>query len=132
VIAGDVATLGDVLALTPAEQSAIGFFCGGQVATPNAGIETCASNFGATRVTIPAPGTADDDHNPGRLAPRHLFDLAFGTDKLFTVHEAKHVTARVTIANLGNQITLYNFHSTFSGTHFVGPRTYTGAIGLVF
>jgi hypothetical protein len=27
---------------------------------------------------------------------------------------------------------LYNFHSTFSGTHFVAPRTYSGAVGFIF
>jgi hypothetical protein len=132
VIAGDVTTLQDVLALTPAEQSAIGFFCGGQTAVPDSGIESCTSSFGATRVKTPAEGTADDDRNPARIAPRHLFDLAFGTDHLVTVHENAHVTARFTVSNIGNKIALYNFHSTFSGTHFVAPRTYTGAIGLVF
>jgi len=34
--------------------------------------------------------------------------------------------------NVGNKIALYNFLSTFSGTHFVAPRTYQCSIGLVF
>jgi hypothetical protein len=42
------------------------------------------------------------------------------------------VTLRFTVTNLTNNVALYNFHSTFSGTHFVTPRTYAGAIGLVF
>jgi len=42
------------------------------------------------------------------------------------------VTLRFTIANLNNKVALYNFHSTFSGTHFIAPRTYTGAVGFVF
>jgi hypothetical protein len=29
-------------------------------------------------------------------------------------------------------VTLYNFLSTFSGTHFVAPRTYQVAIGYAF
>ena len=34
-----------------------------------------ASNYGATRLRIPAEGTADDVNNPPRIAPRHLLDL---------------------------------------------------------
>jgi hypothetical protein len=131
LVAGNVASLADALALTPAGQAAIGFFCGSQVATPENGISSCDSNFGASRLRIPAAGTADDDHNPPRIAPRHLFDLGFGTDNLFKI-ENGHVTTKFTISNLTNKVALYNFASTFSGTHFVAPRTYVGAIGFVF
>jgi hypothetical protein len=34
--------------------------------------------------------------------------------------------------NLTNNYALYNFLSTFSGTHFVSPRTFTGQLNLVF
>jgi hypothetical protein len=133
LVAGAVSDLADALALTPAEQSAIGFFCGGQSATPEAGIHSCtATDSGATRLKLPAEGSADDDHNPSRIAHRHLFDFAVGTDNLFQRQDRSHVTLRLTVANLTNKIALYNFHSTFSGTHFVAPRTYTGSIGLVF
>jgi len=133
LVAGDVASLADALALTPAEQAAIGFFCGSQLATPDRGIDSCtSSDFGATRLKIPAEGTADDDHNPPRIAPRHIFDVGVGTDNLFNQQERSHVTLRFTISNFTNKIALYNFHSTFTGTHFVAPRTYTGAIGFVF
>jgi hypothetical protein len=128
-----VASLADALALSPAEQAAIGFFCGNQKATPDNGIDSCtASNFGATRLKIPAEGTENDDHNPPRIAPRHIFDLGFGTDNLFKQENASHVTLRFTISNLTNNIALYNFHSTFSGTHFIAPRTYAAAIGFTF
>jgi Carboxypeptidase regulatory-like domain len=133
LVAGDVASLADALALTPAEQSAIGLFCGGQKATPDSGIGSCTSpDFGATRLKIPAEGAADDDHNPPRIAPRHIFDIGLGTDNLFNQQDRSHVTVRFTISNFTNKIALYNFHSTFTGTHFVAPRTYTGAIGFVF
>jgi hypothetical protein len=36
------------------------------------------------------------------------------------------------IANLTNKVALYNFLSTFSGTHFLQPRTALVRIGLVF
>ena len=38
----------------------------------------------------------------------------------------------VTTSNLTNKYALYNFLSTFSGTHFVSPRTVTGQIALTF
>jgi carboxypeptidase family protein len=132
LVAGAVASLADALALTPAQQAAIGFFCGNQIATPENGIDSCSSNFGATRLKIPAEGTVDDDHNPPRIAPRHIFDIGVGTDNLFRQQNDSHVTLRFTISNFTNKIALYNFLSTFSGTHFVAPRTYTGAIGFVF
>jgi hypothetical protein len=133
LVAGDVASLEDALALTPAEQAAIGFFCGGQKATPANGIGSCnSSSFGATRLRIPAEGTEDDDHNPPRVEPRHIFDIGVGTDNLLNQHDHEHVTARFTVSNVTNKVALYNFHSTFSGTHFIAPRSYTAAIGFVF
>jgi hypothetical protein len=38
----------------------------------------------------------------------------------------------LTVANLTNQVALYNFLSTFSGTHFVEPRTLQASIGFSF
>ena len=64
----------------------IGFFCGSQVATINRPLTsaTCTpSNYGATRLRIPAEGTEDDVNNPPRIAPRHLFDVGVGVDNLF-------------------------------------------------
>jgi len=34
--------------------------------------------------------------------------------------------------NFTNKIALYNFESTFSGTHFVAPRSFQGQIGITF
>jgi hypothetical protein len=36
------------------------------------------------------------------------------------------------VTNLTNKDALYNFLSTFSGTHFVQARAYQAAIGFVF
>jgi hypothetical protein len=81
---------------------------------------------------IPAEGTADGDRNPSRIAPRHIFDVGIGTDNLLRSQEPSHIKLRFTVANVANKVALYNFHSTFSGTHFVAPRTYSGAIAFVF
>jgi hypothetical protein len=132
LVAGSVASLSDALALTAAQQTAIGFYCGAQQASLAAPITSCAaSSWGATRLRIPAEGTANDDHNPSRVAPRHLFDLGAGTDNLFHT-ERYHTTLRFTVLNLTNHVALYNFLSTFSGTHFVTPRAYQAQIGMTF
>jgi hypothetical protein len=41
-------------------------------------------------------------------------------------------TLRFTVLNLANEVALYNFLSTFSGTHFVTPRAYSMSVGVVF
>jgi hypothetical protein len=72
--------------------------------------------------SAPAPGTENDDKNPPRIAPRHLFDLAIGDDNLFRGDKYEW-SAQLTIVNLTNKVALYNFLSTFSGTHYVTRRT---------
>ena len=132
LVAGAVTSLDDALSLTAAQQAAIGFFCGNQMATITNPITSCsASNFGATRLQIPAPGTYNPDLNPPRIAPRHMLDLAIGTDNLFR-GDAKRTALRFSILNLTNEVALYNFLSTFSGTHFVAPRTYQFEIKFTF
>lgn len=131
-VAGSVNSLQDALALTADQQAAIGFYCGGISAALYRPITSCASpNYGATRLHIPAPGTENDDHNPPRIAPRHLFDVALGTDNLFHAEKVR-TTLKFTVANLTNAVALYNFLSTFSGTHFVAPRSYQAELGVVF
>ena len=136
LVAGDVANLSSVLSLTGAEQSAIGFRCGNAVPSPGNALTAAQcnnSNYSASRVQIPAPGTENDDTNPPRLAPRQIFDMGFGVDNLLrAAQERGRITLRFTVSNLTNNTALYNFHSTFSGTHFVTPRSYIGSIGYEF
>ena len=133
-MAGSVGSLDDALGLTADQQTAIGFFCGGSVATLDRALtraQCTSSNYGATRLVIPAAGTADDVTNPPRIAPRHLIDLGFGADNLLGGDKAK-VRVRFSVINLTNRDALYNFLSTFSGTHFVTPRAYQVQIGVTF
>jgi Carboxypeptidase regulatory-like domain len=133
LVASAVGTMEDALALTAAQQSAIGVFCGAQVATPENSITSCSpSDFGVKRVKIPAPGTLDDDNNPSRIASRHVFDIGIGSDNLFAQQDHSRVTVRFTVSNLTDKVGLYNFLSTFTGTHFIAPRTYQGSVGFVF
>jgi outer membrane receptor protein involved in Fe transport len=131
-VAGALPDYAAALALTPDQQAQVGLFCGGAFATPLRGLTSCADpNRGATRARIPADGTENDDFNPPRIAARHLFDLSAGTDNLLRT-EHKRMTLRFTAINLTNKVALYNFLSTFSGTHFVSPRAFTAQVGLVF
>ena len=132
LVAGSVTDLADALALTADEQQAIGFHCGGLYATLSSPITSCASsNFGATRLTIPAPGTYNPDTNPPRISPRNVLDVAVGTDNLYHTDRIRW-TLQLQATNLTNQDSLYNFLSTFSGTHFVEPRAYRVELGMVF
>ena len=129
LVAGAVGSLDDALGLTAAQQAAIGFYCGSQFATPANPIAACAfAELRRDPARHPAAGTAIDDHNPPRIAPRHLFDLGGGTDNLFHTERVR-TTLKMTVTNLTNHVALYNFLSTFSGTHFVSPRAYQMELG---
>ncbi|MGD0427482.1 MAG: TonB-dependent receptor [Candidatus Acidiferrales bacterium] len=118
-----------------------GFTCNGVHAAPPsaanpAGIPipggACpALQFGSTLISVPGPNKEDDDLNPPRIRSRNLFDLAVGHDNLFHGDRYKW-SARLEVINLANNYVLYNFLSTFSGTHYVTPRTVTGEIGFHF
>jgi hypothetical protein len=117
------------------QQAAIGLFCGTNVAAPSAPLTPaiCSGQapFGAKLLHLAAPGTNDPDRNPSRVAPRHLFDFSLGDDDLFHNDRYKW-SLRLTVVNLTNKTALYNFLSTFSGTHFVSPRAYTAELGFHF
>jgi len=87
--------------------------------------------YGAKYVSVPAPGTENDDHNPPRIAQRNLFDVALGDDNLFRGDRYRW-SLRLTAVNVANKEALYNFISTFSGTHYVTPRAMTAELGFHF
>jgi hypothetical protein len=119
--------------LTADQEFQAGFTCNGVGATPYQALPNpCpASAFASTLIKVPAPGTENDDHNPQRIQPRSLFDLAVGDDNLFGGDKHKW-SLRLTAVNLANKVALYNFLSTFSGTHYVTPRTFTVELGFHF
>jgi hypothetical protein len=112
-----------------------GFTCNGVRATPTSPLPyNCpATEFGSSLIKVPAPNTENDDHNPPRIASRNLFDISVGQDNLLHFHGDKYrVSAQLTVINIANNYALYNFLSTFSGTHYVTPRSLTGEIGFHF
>jgi hypothetical protein len=101
-------------------------------ATLTAGFQSCApSQYSSSLVSIPAPGTENDDKNPPRIAPRDLFDASLGKDNIFHAKRYK-LNLDLTAINVTNKYALYNFLSTFSGTHYVTPRALTAKITLSF
>lgn len=110
-----------------------GFTCNGVHATPTTPLPyNCpASQFSSTLISVPGINKENDDHNPPRIQQRNLFDVALGDDDLFHGDRYKW-SARLTVINLANDYVLYNFLSTFSGTHYVTPRTVTAEIGFHF
>jgi len=143
LVAGAVPDFATALTFDGDQQTAIGLFCsgpGGQrifatLASPlsndPASCGASPTGTGAARISIPAAGTENDDKNPARIAPRNLFDLAIGHDNLFGGDRYKW-SLRFTVINLTNKEALYNFLSTFSGTHFVSPRSYSAELGFHF
>ena len=119
MVAGRITNREDALGLTVNQQNTIGLSCG-------------AVNCTSSLLNIPDAGTYNADHNPSRIKPRNLFDLSVGTDNLLHQKEGHHWTLQLQAQNLSNQVSLYNFLSTFSGTHFVTPRAYKVELGFVF
>ncbi len=128
--------------LTADQEFESGLFCGSQRATPTTLIGVAGpagspslvcpvSQFGSTLLQVPAPNTENDDKNPPRIASRSLFDIAIGHDNLFRGDKYK-VSLQLTAINLTNKYALYNFLSTFSGTHYVTPRALTAQLGFHF
>ncbi len=115
------------------QQAAIGLFCGNTFATINNPITGCplTTPQGSTLLKLAANGTNNPDHNPSRVAPRNLFDASVGDDNLFHGDRYKW-SLRLTAINLTNKTALYNFLSTFSGTHYVTPRAETVELGFHF
>jgi hypothetical protein len=128
----NAATPVNLSGLTNDEQAEAGLTCNGVKATLAAGFQSCApSQYSSSLVSIPAPGTENDDHNPPRIAPRNLFDVSLGKDNLFHANRYK-MDLDLTAINVTNKYALYNFLSTFSGTHYVTPRALTAKITLNF
>jgi len=123
----------DLSSLTADEEFQAGLTCNGVKATPGNPLPSVclASQYGSTLLKIPAPGAGDNDKNPPRIQPRDLFDASLGKENLFHADRYK-VDLDVTAINVTNKYALYNFLSTFSGTHYVTPRAMTAKITLNF
>ena len=119
--------------LTADQESQAGLICNGVRATPFAALPSVcpATELTSHLVNIPAPNTGNNDKNPQRIAPRNLFDASIGEDNIFKGDRYRW-SMRLTGVNIANKYALYNFLSTFSGTHYVTPRALTAEVGFHF
>ena len=123
------------LPLTADEEFQSGLSCGVDRATPTHLIGTPVTTAGVTYYECPATGAGqltsslldipaidkgDNDHNPPRVAHRSLFDITVGKNNIFRTEKYK-TDLDFTAINVTNKYALYNFLSTFSGTHYVTP-----------
>jgi Carboxypeptidase regulatory-like domain/TonB-dependent Receptor Plug Domain len=137
ICAGTSITIGgqpgvDLSGLTPDEEFQAGITCNGVAATPTSGFTSClASQYKSQLVRIPGANQEDDDRNPQRIAPRNLFDVSVGKNNLFHADRYK-MDLDLTAINVTDKYALYNFLSTFSGTHYVTPRALTAKVTLNF
>jgi hypothetical protein len=134
----------DLSGLSADQEFQAGLACDGVKATPYAGITTqgptgplsgcLASQLTSNLLKIAAINTEDADKSPSRVASRSLFDMSVGDDNVAHFGDAEHYkfSARVTAINVTNKYALYNFLSTFSGTHYVTPRTISAEIAFHF
>ena len=144
LVVSGIPDAGTALGLTPNQQVSIGLACNGVFATVTSPLSDCLTPSGgmglvtSKLLTLPQGGydnfasRENDDHNPDRVKARNVFNLGFGTDNLFHTEKSVRYTVSVEIANLTNVVALYNFLSTFSGTHFLEPRMLVARVGLVF
>jgi hypothetical protein len=123
----------DLSGFTADQEFQAGMMCNGQRATPGNPLpaQCLASQFRSSLISIPAPGTGNNDKNPARIAPRNLFDASVGKDNVFNGDRYK-VDLNLTAVNITNDYALYNFLSTFSGTHYVTPRSMTAKVTVNF
>ncbi len=141
LVVSGIPDAGSALALTPNQQVSIGLACNGvyaRVLNPLSPANCANGPVTSKLITLPQggfngiPSQENDDYNPDRVKPRNVFNLGIGTDNLFHREGPRRFTAALEIENLTNQVALYNFLSTFSGTHFLQPRTFVARIGFVF
>jgi hypothetical protein len=126
--------------LSADQQFQAGLACNGVKATPTQqimtdGISQCTvAGLTSSLLKLPAINAEDADHNPSRVNQRNLFDMALGDDDVLHFGNGQRYKfgARLTAINVTNKYALYNFLSTFSGTHYVTPRTVTAEISLHF
>jgi hypothetical protein len=132
LVAG-ITDVGEALTLSAAQQATIGFACNGVAAKYYAPPITSCDGIGTSALlTLPQTGQENPDHNPDRVKPRDVFNLAVGSDNLLHSEGKRRFTASIQVNNLTDKAALYNFLSTFSGTHFLQPRTLVAKVGFNF
>jgi hypothetical protein len=77
------------------------------------------------------PSAASGSGRSLRIQHRDLVDASIGKSNIFH-SELFKTSLDLTAINVTNKYALYNFLSTFSGTHYVTPRALTAKITFSF
>ena len=131
------------LPLSADEEFQSGLACNGDRATPSHLTGTPVAVAGATYyecqanqltsslLRCPRPARATTTTTRHACRPRNLFDVTIGKNNIFHADHYK-LDLDLTAINVTNKYALYNFLSTFSGTHYVTPRALTAKITFNF
>ena len=130
LVAGSVPDYATALTLTADQQAAIGLFCGSTVATLGAPITELRLAESRRDAAADSGGRHRRRRRTIRRGSRRATcsTSASAPTTCCTADRAK-LSVRFSVVNLTNKEALYNFLSTFSGTHFVTPRAYPGPGG---
>ena len=119
--------------LTADEEFQAGFICNGAAATPTNPLAIGVPGVGVHLEPDQhsGPDTGDNDNNPpahraAQPVRRHPWQ------KQHLPRRRYKVDLDLTAINVTNKYALYNFLSTFSGTHYVTPRALTAKITFNF
>ncbi len=119
--------------LTADEEFEAGITCNGVAATPTSGFTSCPANAvqvaSWSRFPLPAPKTTTTTRRALRRAT--CSTSLVGKNNIFNKEHYK-TDLDLTAINVTNKYALYNFLSTFSGTHYVTPRALTAKITFNF
>ena len=120
----------DASDLTPDQQFQAGLFCGGVLCHADHSHQPrqhCARRRSMDRSACRSPRRAPRmTITIRRASPRAVCSISASATTTFSTVTRYKWSARLTVVNLTNKEALYNFLSTFSGTHYVTPRAVTG------
>ena len=124
----------DLSGLTADQQFQAGLFCGSQHATPTLALPaTCAAGqYGSTLIKPARAGHGERRYQSAASGSRAICLTWRSVTTIFSAAERYKWSLTLTAINLTNRVALYNFLSTFSGTHYVTPRALTAELGFHF
>ncbi len=122
--------------LTPDQQFQAGLFCGSVFATPTMPISPDPVSARLAiwlDLTIDSGGQARKTTTTTRRAsPRATYSISLWATTIFFTATSISGASVSRVVNLTNKVALYNFLSTFSGTHYVTPRAISATVTFHF
>ena len=131
--ATDTTTPVDLSGLTYDQQAEAGITCNGVKATRTAGFQSCApSQYSSIAGQHSGAGHGKRRQEPAAHRAAQPVRRSPSVRTISSTPNRYKVDFDLTAINVTNKYALYNFLSTFSGTHYVTPRALTAKITLNF